>query len=260
MVQQKNLRNRVSFVQFADTANGSSFNQATYYSYDIHGNVDTLLQDYGVTSQYPNLMNKNGNRFKKVVYNYDLISGKVNKVSYQPGWSDQMYHKYSYDAENRLTGVYTSFDGREWEREAKYEYYHHGPLARTELGGQMVQGIDYAYTVQGWLKGVNSTMLLPTTDMGGDGLAAGINQLTARDAVGFTLNYYDTADYAAISALNPFPGVMAFMPDPAEYRPLFNGNISSMAVYNRALTTPAHAGSPLIPLRPAQQADANGFI
>ena len=113
VVQQKNLRNRVSFVQFADTANGSSFNQATYYSYDIHGNVDTLLQDYGVTSQYPNLMNKNGNRFKKVVYNYDLISGKVNKVSYQPGWSDQMYHKYSYDAENRLICVHTSFDGRE---------------------------------------------------------------------------------------------------------------------------------------------------
>jgi hypothetical protein len=246
VVQQKNLRNRVSFVQFADTANGSSFNQATYYSYDIHGNVDTLLQDYGVTSQYPNLMNKNGNRFKKVVYNYDLISGKVNKVAYQPGWSDQMYHKYTYDAENRLICVHTSFDGKEWEREAKYEYYHHGPLARMEVGGQMVQGIDYAYTLQGWLKGVNNTMLLTTTDMGGDGLAAGINQFTARDAISFTLNYYDTADYAAISALNPFPGTMAFMPDAAEYRPLFNGNISSMSVYNRALTTPTHAGSPLM--------------
>src|SRR6185503_18116435 len=37
-----------------------------------------------------------------------------------------------------------------------------------------------------------------------------------------------------------------FMPESLEYRPLFNGNISSMAVYNRALTTPAHAGSPLM--------------
>jgi hypothetical protein len=31
-----------------------------------------------------------------------------------------------------------------------------GPLARTVLG----QGIDYAYTLQGWLKDVNSDSLL----------------------------------------------------------------------------------------------------
>jgi hypothetical protein len=30
-----------------------------------------------------------------------------------------------------------------------------------------VQGTDYAYTLQGWLKGINGDRLNPTTDMGG---------------------------------------------------------------------------------------------
>ena len=43
---------------------------ATYYSYDILGNVDTLIQDYK-----KGVMAANGNRFKKMVYDYDLVSG-----------------------------------------------------------------------------------------------------------------------------------------------------------------------------------------
>ena len=120
IVKQNNLRNRVSYTTYADTSGTSAFNQATYYSYDIHGNVDTLLQDYGMQGTFPNIMNTNGNRFKKLYYNYDLISGKVNKVAYQQGWADQMFHKYSYDAENRLILAETSFDNRYWEKEARY--------------------------------------------------------------------------------------------------------------------------------------------
>ena len=104
VVQQKNLRNRVSYTSYTDSPLVSTaYNNATFYTYDIHGNVDTPLQDYGQSTVYLNIMNKNGNRFKKVVYQYDLICGKVNQVSDQPGWADQFYHKYSYDAENRLT-------------------------------------------------------------------------------------------------------------------------------------------------------------
>jgi|GEM_PF-6791568 len=51
-----------------------------------------------------------GNRWKKIAYQYDLISGKVNTVSYQPGQPDAFYHRYSYDAENRITNVETSKD------------------------------------------------------------------------------------------------------------------------------------------------------
>ncbi|MBN8787946.1 MAG: hypothetical protein J0I84_12730, partial [Terrimonas sp.] len=39
---------------------------------------------------------------------YDLISGKVNQVHYNPGEKDEFYHRYVYDAENRLTEVYTT--------------------------------------------------------------------------------------------------------------------------------------------------------
>lgn len=67
----------------------------------------------------------------------------------------------------RLTEVYTSADHVYWEKQAGYSYYRHGPLARTELGQLKVQGIDYAYTLQGWLKGVNSNAIGGSFDMGG---------------------------------------------------------------------------------------------
>jgi hypothetical protein len=99
----------------------------------------------------------------------------LNQVHYQPGQADQFYHRYEYDAENRITDVYTTNnkaligDINLEEHDAHYEYYKHGPLARTVLGQQQVQGIDYAYTLQSWLKGVNSSSLNPVYDMGEDG-------------------------------------------------------------------------------------------
>jgi hypothetical protein len=98
-------------------------------------------------------MNKNGNGYKKIVYRYDLISANVNHVAYNPHNLDESYHRYSYDAENRLILAELSLDSVHWETESRYQYYKHGPLARTVIGGQQVQGIDYAYTLQGWLKG-----------------------------------------------------------------------------------------------------------
>ena len=107
-------------------------------------------------------------------------------VMYQPNYRDAFFHRYSYDAENRLTLVETSRDSLVWEKDARYEYYRHGPLARITLGEQQVQGIDYAYTLQGWLKGINSTGGTETYDMGEDGKAGSLNQFTARDACGLT--------------------------------------------------------------------------
>jgi YD repeat-containing protein len=158
-LNQQNLRNRVSYtyVQNGPVGTVVPWDAATFYSYDIEGNVDTLLQDYNNPG-----MEQNGNRYKKIVYNYDLISGKVNEVSYDPGMADQFYHVYSYDAENRVINVYTSHDSLIWEQDARYAYYKHGPLARTIIGQQQVQGIDYAYTLQGWLKNVNGLTTLST--------------------------------------------------------------------------------------------------
>ncbi|MBN9381989.1 MAG: RHS repeat protein, partial [Chitinophagaceae bacterium] len=234
-IVQRNLRNRVSYTSFTTTNNPAQYNQGTFYTYDIEGNVDTLLQDYGSSTFSPvqNVMNLNGNRFKRLVYQYDLVSGKVNSVAYQPHQVDAFYHRYTYDAENRLTLAETSTDSVWWDKEARYEYYKHGPLARVILGDKMIQGLDYAYTLQGWLKGVNSTSLLPVYDMGRDGDTTSQNRYIARDIYGFGLNYY-TGDYSAIgTGKNPFPGSSAFL-NTAD-RPLFNGNISSMAVNLGAL-------------------------
>jgi len=240
-VNQKSytLRNRVSYTRTYDyllalednTPRYSLYDFSSTYSYDIHGNVDTLLQQYRT-----GLMGAHGdNRFKVLAYKYDLISGKVNQVHYQPGQSDQLYHRYAYDAENRLTDVYvtdnkaTIKDRDLEEHDAHYEYYKHGPLARTVLGNQQVQGLDYAYTLQGWLKGVNSTGLTTTRDMGNDSKAGDIHPLVARDAFGFNLNYF-TGDYLAISGKDVFPGHTGYITPSTEYRALYNGNISSMAV------------------------------
>lgn len=233
IIQQRNLRNRVSYITISDTLTSTStaYNQGTFFTYDAHGNVDTLLQDYGISTSVPNLMNKNGNEFKKTVYQYDLISGKVNKVVYQGGWIDQTFHRYTYDAENRQTLVETSLDGFVWEKDARYEYYKHGPMARMTIGDQLVQGVDYAYTLQGWLKGINSTGGTTSHDMGGDG-ATGTNQYTAGDAYGLTLNYFEN-EFAPIHqytpAQTPFPGYKIGLS--SFYRPLYNGNISSMSTY-----------------------------
>jgi len=48
-----------------------------------------------------------------------------------------------------------------------------------------VQGIDYAYTIQGWLKGVNSETLDPTNDIGKDAQSQ-THKYIARDAFGKT--------------------------------------------------------------------------
>ncbi len=243
---QKNLRNRVSYSMVFDDENQKAFlsdgtvaggNSATYYSYDIHGNVDTLLQDYKTgMGAIACGANNPGNRFKKMVYSYDLISGKVNDVAYQPGVADQFYHRYFYDAENRITAVKTSKDKIYWEQDAAYSYYRHGPLARSVIGQNLVQGLDYAYTLQGLLKGVNSTSVgTGEYDMGQDGKTATTNSLVARDAFGFSLNYF-TGDYKPISTLvNPFVAVPMGLPaDPgtgiSTGAQLFNGNIGAMAV------------------------------
>jgi len=68
---------------------------SNYTGNDILGNVDTLVQDYGNSVLFPdvlNPMNNTGNRYKKLVYDYDLVSGKVNQVTYQHGNADAFYH------------------------------------------------------------------------------------------------------------------------------------------------------------------------
>ncbi len=228
-LDQRNMRNRVTYTGTRNLENdctaASFFYAGTFYTYDIHGNVDTLLQDYsglGIAGLQAT---------KRIVYNYDLISGNVRMVSYQPDWysseqhqwvinADKFYYKYKYDVENRLTEAYTSRDKIVWERDAEYNYYKHGPLSRTVIGQQQVQGVDYVNNIQGWLKGVNGTNSSNSNgvfDIGGDGLIGGVNSNVARDIYGFGLHYFDNGateiDYKAIGATSFFarPNNAAFV-------------------------------------------------
>jgi RHS repeat-associated protein len=250
----ENTRNRVVATTYEETNDNSNitYDFATHYSYDIHGNVKTLLQEFAalpiVTPDY--------DEFKRTDYTYDLVSGNVNKVTYQEGKPDQFIHKYEYDEENKLTYVSTSSNNITWHQDARYLYYRHGPLARVEIGNDKVQGIDYGYTIQGWLKGINSnTVLSPSRDMGKDGHDASDNnnRYFAKDETGLSLTYY-VGDYAAINSpdfYNQFEsGSVDQQSFPFGVNNLYNGNISQMvtgirqfmpAMNNRAVSSQAMA-------------------
>ncbi|UPT68668.1 MAG: hypothetical protein M0D57_08615 [Sphingobacteriales bacterium JAD_PAG50586_3] len=201
------------------------YDYATHYTYDVSGNVDRVVQEY------PGLAIV-GKRYFTIDYDYDLISGKVNTVTYQKNQQDQFIHRYKYDADNRITTVQTSRDGNIFYNNAGYDYYLHGPLKRVELGnGEVneneqgtvvswpVQGLDYAYTLQGWIKGMNSDQLDPAKDMGEDGTTT---SLFPKDAFGYTVGYFD-GDYTPIGGGSvdfntPTTGMTT--------QPLYNGNIS----------------------------------
>lgn len=240
---QENTRNRVVCTTYEDEQSDNdpaTYTSAFHYSYDVHGNVKSFLQDNGLFAGNAFV----DHRFKRMDYQYDLISGKVNDVQYQHGEYDAFTYHYDYDADNRLTAAYSSsFAGAEWmnqmsdhlwDLDAKYFYYPHGPLERMELGDTKAQGVDYAYTLQGWLKGVNSDLLDPARDIGKDGETSGPNTIFAHDAFGYTLGYYN-GDYLPIDQTNYWSTVTKrFEADAsgsdlnAARNDLFNGNIGSM--------------------------------
>jgi RHS repeat-associated protein len=209
---QENLRKRVSCIKYFDYLQPTdtlwkNYSYAMHFSYDIAGNVKTLTRDY------PNWKIAK-QQFKRVDYDYDVISGKVNLLSYNKSYADQYYQRYSYDADNRITKVETSSDGYIWMRDAEYQYYQHGPLARMSLGNLRVQGVDYAYTIQGWLKAINGDLLDSLKDMGKD--AAG-NSIHAYDAVALSLDYFK-GDYRPI-------GDVPVTHTTTPLKSMYNGNI-----------------------------------
>ncbi len=172
-----------------------------------------------------------------------MVSGNVKHVYYQKNKDDQFSHRYAYDADNRLIEVYTSSDLVHWDRDANYSYYLHGPLSRMTLGQLNVQGIDYAYTLHGWLKGVNSNSLYASRDIGLDGSGGAANANVARDVFGFSLHYY-TGDYTPINGDNQTDKANYFLMEEAANAgfvnavpDLYNGNISRMVTALGKLNT-----------------------
>jgi RHS repeat-associated protein len=194
---QQNLRKRPATVVYEDQwdGNASTYDFATHYSYDAQGNINFLVKE---NKKFPQ-----PHQVKRIDYEFDVITGDIRKITYQPGQKDQFIHKYKYDKDHRLKKILTSRHELHWEEEAKYYYYPHGKLARVELGERKVQGLDYAYTLQGWLKGINGSELSPSSDAGKDGANKGPFQNVARDAFSMVLDY-NANDYQAAGSGNAF--------------------------------------------------------
>ena len=234
-------------------ANVQTYDHASHYQYDIHGNVKTLVHDNKKMSEsFPSIASQ---RFKRVDYAFDLVSGNLNRMSVQNGEVDQWHHTYHYDADNRLTKVYTNTvtpliplngfakdlqneveHNSDWQNDATYFYYDHGALARLEIGQNNLQGIDYYYTLQGTLKGMNSSILDLAMDPGKDGNQTGTNSTFAKDVFGLGLLYYSD-DYNAINGSGSMAhaGVNAASHAAANSKDLYNGNIRYMQT---AITDP----------------------
>ena len=150
-------------------------NVTTWYSYDEQGRVTWTVQDIV------------GVGVKTLDYKYGN-AGNVLEIAYEHDQPDAFHHYYEYDQAQRLYKVYTSSDGTSRTLQAKYFYYLHGPLKRVEVANQL-QGVDYTYTLQGWLKSINHVN--NRLDPGADSPTSnGI----AKDLFGLTLDYF-SGDY-----------------------------------------------------------------
>ncbi|MDX2362381.1 MAG: RHS repeat-associated core domain-containing protein [Crocinitomicaceae bacterium] len=236
---QQNLRLRVAtvayFVSFTGSTNDTTdYESAIHYSYDIHGNVIETLQDVPMMSPVDQ-------DIKSTQYTFELLSGNVETVRYQEDENDFFEHSYDYDRLNRLRNVYTSTDDVHSTHEANYRYYDYGPLARTELGEYQVQGCDFNFTINGWLKGMNSSTLDASRDMGKDGnsgfmaLNDDVHTLFGEDVAAYTIGYFN-GDYSAIGTSS-----MEASYDGSDFDSgsagLYNGNIRHTVTSIYGMTT-----------------------
>ncbi|MCI5054513.1 MAG: hypothetical protein MRY83_00245, partial [Flavobacteriales bacterium] len=201
-VNQQNIRRRLATISYQShyDPNYAIYDQATHFSYDIHGNAKIIIQEY------PNL--PKAHRFKEIIYNYGFIDGLVKETHYQNNAKDAFHHKYEFDKDNRIVKTHTSDNDIHFTNDLTKYYYHNYDLARTELGDIHVQGQDYIKNLQGWIKAVNSNTLDQNRDPGADGeqSTSNANRLFARDACSYSLNFY-VDDYRPIDVANKWTNV-----------------------------------------------------
>ena len=231
------LRHRVAATTFVDTIPAGSglasmnYQHAIHYWYDMHGFIRMLVHEIPALKSF-------GQNLKRGAYDYELLSGLVKKVRYQQGESDQFFTRYEFDADTRLVAVYTSLNDSVWERDARYYYNKHFMLARMEIGPDGVQGLDYAYTIQGLPKSTNSFTLREEIDPGSDGDSTGARRLSAIDMFGYEIGYFKN-DYQPINSLSLAPAIHTSIYDSLRINDgLYNGNIRYVV---KSLRAPAIA-------------------
>lgn len=229
------MRNRTAAIHYSESEGVKDY--STYFSCDAQGHVREQVINYKKLRRlFPALTARA--EVKKIEFQYNNITGKVTRMYYQPKQADRFIHWYTYDADGRMVALHTGTNPYEMESlrdcDALYKFYQHGPLARIELGTEKIQGLDYAYTLNGWLKGINGGTTGGDNDMGADG-NEGSHGTFARDIFGEVLNYFPD-DYQSIAG----SGASRFYPDLSSSelagdfsKPLYNGFIqNSVSVIN----------------------------
>ena len=184
---QRNTWNRVS-------STGNKWGYTTAYSYDNEGRVEWMIEYLS------------GLGSKTIDYVYDQSGNLLQTIYQQNSGTERFEHVYKYDNLGRMKTAWTrEFTGM-LKLHEKYYYYAHGLLKRKELAGNL-QGIDYVYTVQGWLKGINNSTLNAAQDPGQDGNTGSANAGFCKDAFGMSMDYYN-GDYSNSSITYFTPGAM----------------------------------------------------
>jgi len=199
---QKNLSGNVAFT-FMKPTEASEITAMTYYSYDLYGRVEWVVQ-------YNSELGT-----KTIDYEYDT-KGNTKKVIYQKNTSTDLFaHQYTYNENDAIKTVGISKTNSAFTTIAEYSYSMTGQLKRTYLN-EVGQGLDYVYTLGGMLKSINNPNL--PSDPGGD----------TNDVFGMTLDYYD-GDYSRTGT-----GIVTSASVPGVNPNLYNGNIKAVRWTNTA--------------------------
>ncbi len=195
-----------------NVAKTSNENSITYYSYDVYGRVQWIVQKLIGFSD--------NDKYVTIDYEYDPVTSQVLQVIFQKYVAAEKFiHRYTYDVDSQeLVKVETSTNGTNYTTHADYEYYETGAMKRTVLAKDNhnpngIQGIDYVYNLAGQLKAINHPNLNTEANRSVSEGRAG------EDLFGMTLDYYN-GDYRRDTS--------RFTSNPTN-EDQYNGNIKAMA-------------------------------
>jgi RHS repeat-associated protein len=212
--EQQNLVGNVSYrITDGDGNKGTTDDQVIdLSSYDVHNNATWTAQIIP------------GLGINVTEYYYNVLSGLVTEIKYNPGRPDQFFKRFLYNSNNSMVAVETSTDYVVWTTDAAYQYHAHGPLKRAMIGEDNVQGIDHTYTLDGSLKALNHPSLLSMKDPGNDGANS-----FAKDAFGMVLEY-NADDFIRTGSVFNESGarIGAAINNAGTVRNQFDGNIAAM--------------------------------
>ncbi|HVD97742.1 MAG TPA: RHS repeat-associated core domain-containing protein [Cytophagaceae bacterium] len=209
----------------------SNSNSIYWYSYDEIGRVEWTVQQLNGGSAGTaggDFSSLAASRVKTIEYVYDFNHNLMQSIYQKNILIERLDHFYSYDIMQRLSKVQTSLQGGPLVEQAQYYYYLHGPMKRKELGDTL-QGMDYVYTADGLLKGINHPYL-DTGDPGNDGYA-GAHSHFGKDVFGMTLEYYDN-DYVRDTKYQTTANLTA-----SGHKGYFNGTVRSLTWNQSAISS-----------------------